>query len=368
MKIIYSSILSVITQISILSTLTHIILFLFICSLLFVCVVFLIRLKDLRFNKKVDAFTLYWAPDFFNYIGSDRDPKEFTDRIPKKNASIFLLFLKKYIHSLSGKELQSLLNIINNTWIYDYLLRDLRSRSIERRLRAIYYFGIAKNQQIKPILSSFLTVRNLQIFFQSARSLARMNALETTERILAGARLQKKISQEILVSILLEFNPEVCEYLIKRIYVENEKFKTAIIKVFRNFNYGEASPILRKIINEAKDKLLIIECIKFAGQIECLNALDTIKTYLQHPDPDIRSEAVKSVKQIGGDTESLEISVNLYDNSWQVQIDAAEALVNLKPVGISILKLVSVSQAEPRAASVAQMVLSEFSLESGQNV
>jgi len=173
--------------------------------------------------------------------------------------------------------------LVNNTWLFNILSNDLKSKSKKRILRAIYFSGVSKNQDLKSQIAEFLSKKDLHIFYQAARSLGRMNALEYSERILAGANLYKQISQDVLVSIFLEFKSEVCKYLLKRIHIEEVKFQITIVRIFRHFNFRDAASELQNILAGTEDKNLIIEVIKYAGQIECLSAIETIREYLNHP-------------------------------------------------------------------------------------
>jgi hypothetical protein len=364
LKEIYSLLLSFPIEITFLYIIIQVIIFLAVCSVLLILIVVLIRHVDDRFKVKVSAFSEKYSALFFSYIGSETNPEEFLAQIPKTYINILLIFIQDYFQTLSGKELESLQKLINDTWIYDLLMDGLKSHSRKKKLRAIYLGGVSNNYKIKPYLKDFLSQKDPLIFYHSARSLARMNAIEFAERILAGASLHKEISQDILVSIFLEFKPEVCNYLLKRIHLEDDRFKVVIVKILRHFNYREASSEIEKILSNTKSKIVILEIIKYAGQIECLEVLNTIKSFLDCEDSDIQIEAIKAIANIAGNNAVSIISNNIFSKSQQVQIDTAETLSELKPDGIHFLRSVAKNYKEPMIAAVAQLVLSEVSLES----
>lgn len=368
MKTYYILTLSKLYQTAILNSIIQLILFLLISAILFIIIIILLRLKDLNQQKKIKLFKEKWESSFFDYIGSEKDPNEFADKIPKSSATILLIFLKEYFNLLNGKELVTLQKLINDTWIFSFLLKDLGSKSSKKIIRALYFFGISKNQKVKPKIAEFLSSRNQIIFLHAAQSLAKINALEYTERILASANLYKQISDDMIVSVLLEFNSEVCDYLTKRIIIEDEKFKVGIIKILTYFKFRQAANKVIKLLETVENKPLIIECIKYVKQIECIESLAILKNFFNHTDPEIRSEAIKAVAQIGDDNETLLLSTNLYDKSIQVQIDTAEALVKFKRKGVMLLQMVAASNSDPSAASVAQMVLNEYQLEKSNDV
>ena len=364
MKEIYSLLLSPPIEITFLYIIIQVIIFLAVCSVLLILIVILIRYLDDRFKKKISAFSEKYSALFFSYLGSETNPEEFLAQIPPNYINILLIFIQDYFQTLTGKELVSLQRLINDTWIFDLLMDDLNSHSRKRQVRAIYLGGVSKIHKIKPFLKDFLSQKDPLIFYHSARSLARMNAIEFAERILAGASLHKEISQDILVSIFLEFKPEVCNYLLKRIHIEDDRFKVVIVKILRHFNYRDASSEIEKIISRTKSKILILEMIKYAGQIECLEALNAIKSFLDFEDSDIQIEAIKAIASIAGNNAVNIISNNIFKKSQQVQIDTAETLSELKPDGIDFLRRVAKDNKEPMAAAVAQLVLSEVDLES----
>lgn len=343
--------------------LTQIILFLAIVSLLLVIVVLVLRLIDYYENKRKNKFLADWEKDFYKYLGSPEDPHKLLRGVKKSQYKFLLLVLKDLFSVLDGKDLESLKRIINETSVYDFLLADLKSKSTRRIIRAAYFFGASNNQNVKSLLFGHLYSKKTDVFVFCARALARINALEYATAILHASRFQRELSTDILISILLEYKVDVCNYLLERIRYEDDYYKRIAIQIFRFHGFRDAAAEVIKIFQTSTNKKLLVECIKYAGSIECIDAIPHLWEHFEHPDLDVKKSAIEALAKIGG-TELAPIFVQrLYEESIEVNIAAAEALLDLGEKGIKLLKVVAKSNSDSKASAVAKMVLSENFIE-----
>ncbi|MCA2005188.1 MAG: HEAT repeat domain-containing protein [Ignavibacterium sp.] len=343
--------------------LTQVILFLAIVSFLLVIVVLILRLIDHYENKRKIKFLAEWEKDFYEYLGSPEDPTKLLAEVKKSQFKFLLMVLRDLFSALDGKDLESLKRIINETAVYDFLLADLKSKSTRRIIRAAYFFGASNNQNVKALLFGHLYSKKTDVFIFCARALARINALEYATAILHAARYQRDLSTDILISILLEYKSEVCNYLLDRIGFEDDYYKQVSIQIFRFHGFREAAGIVLKIFQTSTNKKLLIECIKYSGTIECIDAIPHLWEHFEYPDIEVKTAAIEALAKIGG-TDLAPIFVQrLYEESYEVNIAAAEALLDLGENGIKLLKVVAKSNADSKAASIAKMVLSENFIE-----
>ncbi len=343
--------------------LTQLIIFLIIVSVLLVIIVLVIRLLDYYDNKKKNEFLSKWEKDFYNYLDSPDNPSKILEGVKKSQYKYLLMVLRDLFSVLSGKDLESLKRIINDTPVYNFLLEDLKSNKTKRIIRAAYFFGASGNLNVKSILFGHLYSKNTDVFIFCARALARINALEYATAILHAARFQRELSTDILISILLEFKSDVCNYLLERISYEDDYYKRIAIQIFRFHGFREAADAVLKIFQSSTNKKLLVECIKYAGSIECIDAIPTLWEHFEHPDLEVKKASIEALAKIGGN-ELIPIFVQrLYEESFEINLAAAEALLESGEKGINLLKVVAKSKSDYKASSVARMILSENFIE-----
>ncbi|AFH48744.1 Hypothetical protein IALB_1033 [Ignavibacterium album JCM 16511] len=343
--------------------LVQIIIFLSIVSILLVTIVLLIRVVDSFDQRRKNDFLSRWEKYFYEYLGSPDNPIRLLESVKKSEYKYLLMVVRDLLSVLSGKDLESLKRIINETPVYDFLIDDLKSKRSKRIIRAAYFFGASGNQNVKSILFGHLYSNKTDVFIFCARAFARINALEYSTAILHAARFQKELSTDILISILLEYKSDVCSYLLERMKFEDDYYKRVAIQIFRFHGFREAADEVLKIFQTSTNKKLLVECIKYAGSIECIDAIPHLWEHFEHPDIEVKTASIEALAKIGG-SELVPIFVQrLYEDSYEVNIAAAEALLDLGEKGINLLKVVAKSNSDSKAAAIARMVLSENFIE-----
>ncbi len=344
---------------SFLLILTQLILFLSIVIILLVIIVLIIRLRYFYEQSQKNKFLAQWEKEFYRYLGSPADPKILLQRVRKSQYKFLLMVLRDLFSFLDGKDLESIKRIINETEIYNYLLADLKSKNTRRIIRAAYFFGASNNQKVKSLLFGHLYSKNSDVFIFCARALARLNALEYATAILHASRYQRELSSDILISIMLEYHPEVCDHLVERIVIEDDHYRKIAIQIFRFHGYREAADSVLKIFQSSTNKKLLVECIKYSGAIECIDAIPYLWEHFEHPEIEVRTAAIEALAKIGGSDLAPVFVQRLYEDSFEVNIAAAEALFELGNKGIKLLQIVAKSNADSKASAIARMVLSE---------
>ncbi len=343
--------------------LTQVIVFLSIVSFLLVIVVLILRLIDFLEQQRKNKFLAKWEKDFYEYLGSPYNPGKLLNGVKKSQYRFLLMVMRDLFSVLDGKDLESLKRIVNETSVYNFLLADLKSRSTKRIIRAAYFFGASDNKNVKALLFGHIYSKKSDVFIFCARALARINAMEYATAILLASRYQRNLSTDILISILLEYKSDVCNYLLERIRFEDDYYKQISIQIFRFHGFREAADEVLKIFQSSSNKKLLIECIKYAGSIECIDAIPYLWEHFEHPDIVIKTASIEALAKIGG-TELAPVFVQrLYEESYEVNIAAAEALFALGEKGIKLLQVVAKSNADSKASAIAKMVLSENFIE-----
>lgn len=120
--------------------LTQIIFFLSLVSLLLVATVIIIRLVDLYDKKRKDDFLSKWEKDFYEYLGSPDNPAKLLKEVRRSQYKYLLMVLRDLFSLLSGKDLESLKRIINETPVYNFLLDDLKSKKNKKNNPCCIFF------------------------------------------------------------------------------------------------------------------------------------------------------------------------------------------------------------------------------------
>jgi len=309
---------------------------------------------------KQKNFVKRWEEKIFEYLADNRNPISTISLFHKSSYKYLLQNLSGYLITLKGNDWIKLSKLINETKIYDYLLSQLRSLRKEKIIFGAYYLGLAKSTEAKFRLRKRLKHKNEMVFLSCALSLARMNESDSLEDILNEAVKFKEISRDTLLSVLLEYDVSVCEKLFMRLNIEKSLWlKAIIISALKHFKYAPAATLILPILIKEKSIELVIESIKYFGEIEYLDASTAIRLFLMHSHPDIRAEAIRAAVKIGAEGFESRIWSLIYDTDRHVKVTAAEAMYGFSDNSKYKLKQLAYSMPNTIESSVARMIISE---------
>ncbi len=334
---------------------------------IYLLVLFILMLRFFKQTKEQieKNFIRRWEERIFEYLATDKDPVKVLKHFNRYRYKNLLLFLRNYILTLKGKDKDKLLNLINDTELYEYLITQLNSARKSRLIFGAYFLGLAKAKKAIGELRKKLKSRNEFVFVSCAISLAKIDAEETLDDIFSEAHKFERLSQETFQSILLEFNDSICSLLLKRLNIEtSDELKPMIISTLRHFKYfPPQSDSLIKLLNDENDKI-VIEVLKYFGEIEYIDASDKIKIHLQNPNPDIKVEAIKAIQKIGDTRLERKIWRLLYNNNHNVKVTAAEAMYDFSDESREKLKSIEYSSPGTLESSIAKMIIEERAIQS----
>ncbi len=346
-----------------LSSTEHVISFILILLVsiyLLILFILITRMIEQVRELKQKNFVKRWEEKIFEYLADNRNPISTISLFPKSSYKYLLQNLSGYLITLKGNDWTELSNLINETKIYDYLLSKLRSLRKKKIIFGAYYLGLAKSTEAKIILRKKLKHKNEMVFFSCALSLARMNETDSLDDILNEAVKFKKVSRDTLLSVLLEYDVSVCEKLFMRLDVEKSLWlKSIIISALRHFKYAPAAPLILLILVKEESVELVIESIKYLGEINYQDASTAIRFFLIHSRPDIRVEAVRAAVKIGAAGLDSRIWSLIYDTDRHVKVTAAEAMYGFSNNSKNKLKQLAFSMPNTIESSVARMIISE---------
>jgi hypothetical protein len=322
-----------------------------------------LRIYHEYYFRRQKTFTDQWEATIFNYLQLKGDPEELIKKVPRRKYIFLLELLRGFLISLKGSEYEKIADIIRGKKLYGYLVNGLNSQKTKRVITSSYFLGIARAIRSKELIAKKLNTKNEIVFIDCATSLAQMNAVEYADKILTRAKTFNRISKDTLLFILLEYQPDVCPHLLKQLPGNIPDYqKESIISLFRHFKYEESAPEVINTLVHTYNRYVIIECLKFASEVAYTGSRNIINRLLEHNNPMIRAEAIKTVGKLGIGALENKIIGKIFDDNYEVQLAAAETISTYIPQGREKLSIISEDPIQGRAASIARMVLSQMEL------
>lgn len=327
---------------------------------LLILFILLLRMMEQLREKKQRNFLRRWEKQIFEYLSDVKNPQDVVKLVPKRSYKYLLQNLRTYLFTLKGNDWVKLSNLINQTTIYDYLLSDLKSRRKKKLIFGAYYLGLSKAENSKFVLRQKLKHRNEMVYLTCALSLARMNEVDSFDNILDESLKFKHLSRDTLLSVLVEYSESVCEKILTRIDSEKSpEIKALLISVLKYFKYAPAAPTVLPILLKEESIDIVVESLKYFGEIEYRNASTAIRFFLINPRAEIKVEAIKAAIKIGEATLEDRIWSLVYDSDRNVKINASEAMYNYSVNSNEKLKELAYSMPGTIESSVARMIISE---------
>lgn len=345
--------------------LIYIIIILICLAYLLILYVVNLRLYHDYYSRRQKKFTDEWEANIFNYLQLQGNPEELIKKVPRRKYIFLLELLRGFLLALKGSEYEKIADIIREKKLYDYLIRGLKSPRTNRVATSAYFLGIAKAVRSKELIAKRLNTKSEFVFINCATCLAQMNAVEFADKILTRSKSFNRIGKDTLLFILLEYQPDVCNTLLRLLPSSKPDYhKESIISLFRHFQYREAAPEVLKILVNTFSADLIIECLKFMREVQYMESYKVINHLLDNKNPMVRVEAIKTIGKFGAGSSEDNIFNKIFDDNYDVQLAAADTISSSFPSGIEKLSKIAHDSEKGRAASVARMILSQIELRS----
>ena len=337
--------------------------------LIYLLVLFILMVRYLEQTRKMveKNFILRWEDRIFDYLSTDKTPQDLIKLFNKYGYKYLLQFLRGYLITLKGADKEKLMKLITDTQLFNYVYNKLKTSNKRKIVFGAYYLGLAKANAAVNELKNKLAYNDELVFVTCATSLARINAVDALDEIFEGTTKFKGLTKDTFLSIMLEYDDKVCESLTKRLEQETStENKSIIITTLRHFKYLSAAPTIMKLLSEETSKDLIIDILKYLGDVEYIYASKELEFYLQVPDPDIKSAAIKAVQKIGDSSLESKIWDLIKDKNRNVKVTAAEALYDISEGSRERLKNIEYTMPDTVESSIARMVLEERAIQPGR--
>jgi len=311
-------------------------------------------------QKKEQEFFAVWEEKIFLFLEGDEKPQTLIKKIRSSKYLFLLHYLREFFLMLKGDDFQKLSAIVNQTKIQPFLISQLKSGSPRKINEAAYFLGLAKSVAARDVLRKKLRSQNASVFLSSALALARLNDVDAVFDIFRNARHFKFVSKDSLLAILSEFTDEICKPLLVNLKREkNILIQSISITLFRHFKFYDAGESVLKIMVYSQNKEVIIESIKFFSSIEFIEASTAMRSLINHPKAEIRTEVLKALAVLGNESFEQRIWDCMYDPEYEVQYNAVITLMKLIPGSEEKISQFAYGNLKDRGAAIARMVLSE---------
>jgi hypothetical protein len=320
-------------------------------------------LNNIR-NKQKIKFLDEWETLLFSYLENTGLPDELVNKIPRRKYKYLLGYLGEILLTLKGKDFDKLAALITSTKLSGYLLAKLKSNSKRNIVFSSFFVGLAKIEKAKPILQMKVKKHNDQIFFSCSTALARINSYESLDLILTEFKRYRHYGYLLL--ILTEFDEKICDKIIEMMKTElPDQFIVTFIRVLRYYKYQKGGQTALTVLVYSYSKEILIESLKFIEEIKYKNAIPAVSKLLEHSKPEIRSQAIKTIMKLDSKAYEDKVYSRLFDNNYEVQYQAAFAILNCCDDGEEKLSELAYDLQNSNAAAVSRMLISEKKVKEG---
>ncbi|MCX6175141.1 MAG: HEAT repeat domain-containing protein [Ignavibacteriales bacterium] len=289
--------------------------------------IFLLRLVSFLKTRRQKKFISKWQDHIFNYLYSTENPLNLISRIPKSKYKYLFSYLRTFLFNLKGDDLNRLKQLITETSLREYFFNKLDKLSTKDKVEASYFLRYINTEETINLLVKKLNSPNKLIFRTAVESLAYLNAYEKINLIIDIAKKRKNLTSDSILSIILRFDKSICPILTERLDTEKSThILLVIITVLWHFKYAEALKKILNILFFSGDKYLIIESLRYLGEVENLDSVNALRFFLGHSKPEIRVAAIEAVGKIGDTSLEDYIMSKMLDPEIEVKIAAAKAM------------------------------------------
>jgi len=289
--------------------------------------IFVIRLGSFLKTRRQEKFISKWQDHIFNYLYSTEDPQNLISKIPKSKYKYLFSYLRTFLFNLKGDDLNRLKQLITGTSLQEYFFNKLHKLSTKKKVEAIYFLRYINTEDSINLLAKQLHSPSELIFRTAVEGLAYLNASGKINLVLNIAKKRKSLNSDSILSMILKFDKSICPILTERLDKEkSNQILLIIITVLWHFKYAEALKKVMNILFYSGDKYLIIESLRYLGEVEDLDSINALRFFLGHSKPEIRVAAIEAVGKIGDSSLEDYIINKMLDPELEVKIAAAKAM------------------------------------------
>lgn len=252
-----------------------------------------------------------------------------------------------------------LLDIVGTTGARRRVRRLGRSRFWHRRIRAARLAHILPANQ--DLTGTLLADSHPAVRAAAIESLSVDQIALHAERLLNGLRDDHHSVQFTAQQALLRGDGRLVEPLSRELSLLDGRNVLRALEVASNLGDPRLLPAIRRHVSDRDPEIrrLVAEALPLGAGT---SGLDLFAALLSDPDPHVRVATVQAVSRLRADWLAGRLGEALRDRSWEVRRAAGNALAELGPIGLLVLRD-TLERDDPYAADMAQQVLDGLIIE-----
>jgi len=326
----------------------------FCCSIIFGFIVLFIHLFQQKKIRYHEEFKQRILPCFAEVLFT---PELKLPVLSKKDRVLFLEIWNHFHESVKGSSADNLNQLLRQLHLDHFTFELVKRRS--ERLLALWTFGNLREMGAWEIVLRYCFFKNPILSLTATQALLRIDAVRALPLVLDSIKEREDWPVDKVRLILKELNPFFLDsILVQTAFSAQASLQLRMIYFLKMLRLPSSSLIIRKIIEQAASFQVIAEGLNYLHTPEDLSL---IRSFLHHPDAEIRAQAALALGSIGTPEDLETLTTLLSDSSWKVRYQAAQALVKLPFMGTKGLEEIK-KQFSSKAQEIITHVVAEEAL------
>lgn len=319
----------------------------------------------MRYNKRtrrIVSLEKKWQPILLRYLEGLLNTSSFSDSIKKKDYDHFGEFIENHIVDLRGDDRSKLIALLRSMDFGSLKTIQLHSKSKWKRAYAAHFLGLLGHSTSIPDLEVLLSDPSQVVAYSAAISIIRLGGYNRISSIINIFNNREDYITSRMKEILLIYGKADPNGYIKLINHPHLSSQLAIdiIEVLTELRLFEGGKQVLDLAQKTEDREIIIACIKALGELSILESKDFLMKCLKDDNWIIRSQAAKSLTQIGDEKIIPPLSMGLEDNNYWVRYYSASSIAKLGESGVDFLKEYCSTSLSDRSKNIVNQVLFEL--------
>jgi len=242
----------------------------------------------------------------------------------------------------------------------------LRSRSWEKRLRAVEALGYLGNDDALPGLMTALRDEVLAVRFAAAQSLARLGCQDAAQPILRALDVPGEVSQRRVVEVLMILGSRVADPMIALLShpTINETSLAIAARVVGSLRIHRALQPLEGLLGQSSPnvRLNAVRSIAAIAPHGDHAIVGSIAALGEDPSWEVRNAVMQALGKMGAVEHSTLLLQGLSDPEWWVRHSAAEALHELGEPGITALRNAAENHVDGYGRDMSRQILQQHDI------
>lgn len=287
----------------------------------------LLRIRNDRKAGHWSALERRWEERTLEVLTGAATPEQLWELVERRDRLRFLSFMLRFARRLTGTERRRVDELAAP--YLDRILPQLRSRSPERRARAIQTLTTLGASRYAPQVVRSLDDPSPLVAMVAARSLARRERPDFSSAILRRLHRFDTWRPSFLASMLAQIGPAVAPALRNALAdgTFDPKTRAVAAEALRELNDYAAADAAAEALRDTTDRDLLISSLGLLAHVGRADQIAAIRPLLGTADPIVKSRVMSVLGRIGGPDDADTLVRAFDDPSPWVALRAAEAML-----------------------------------------